>query len=219
MSVVCLAAGTSALYAGKLVDRTIAVVNGEHIFLSEFEQIAEPMIEQYKKENPDWTKEKIREFEETILDELVNNKLIVQEANKRRIHVSKRQLDEQMGKVRDQFPSQKVFEEELEKQNLTEKKLKKRIEEQLMAEELTHIEVKSKVEKPTAEEIEELLLILKKKLNGETIKGLTEQEEQSIDSLVKLIDNYLSNLEAQEKYKKWIKNLRLNSKIKINSIE
>lgn len=214
-----LLAGFSALCFGKLVDRTVAVVNGEQILLSEFEQISSPMLEQKKKENPDMSEADIREFKELVLSELVNNKLIVQEAKKRKIHVSKRQIEEQMDKIKDQFPNAQAFKDELKKQGLTEEGFKARIEEQLMAEEITFTEVKNKVSKTTPAEVDTLMANLKKKLNGEPVKNLSEQEEQGLDSLVKLIENYLSNLKAQDKYRGWIEVLKKRSKITINSIE
>jgi hypothetical protein len=218
-------AGT--FYGQKVLDKTVAIVNNEQILLSEYQKIADPMVEQWKtkneKENPDWSADKtagkLKEFKNTVLEELVNNKLIVQEAVKAKKHASRRQVDEQLDKIKKQFTTQKEFQDELVKQGLTEASFRKRIEEQLIAEELTYEKVKAPMKKATPKDIDDLLAVLKKKLNDEEVKGLSEQEEQGINTLVEGIKNYMDSINAQDEYQKWIKALRAKSKIKINPIE
>jgi len=202
-----------------LSDKVIAVVNDETILLSEFEKVSQPMIEDYKKKNPDITDEKIKKFKETILNEMVNNKLIIQKSKKEKIPISKRQLDQQINNIKNQFGTESSFEAELRKENLTKEKFEERVKEQLMAEELTYREVTSNVTPPTQEEIDTLLKLIKQKLNGEKIEGLSEQENEDLTTLSKLINQFLTNKKTQSLYNKWVEKLRKEANIKINPIE
>jgi hypothetical protein len=211
---------STSLHSGKVIDRVLAQVNDEQISLTEFEKVSGPLVEEYKKKMPNATDEQIKEFKESILSEMVNNKLIVQEAKKRKIVVTPRQIEEQEKKIKSQFSSESEFKKQLEQEGMTYKKFKDRIKEQLMAEELTYMEVTSKIsQEPTKAEIKRLLDLLEKKLNNETLKDVTEQEEQSIEQLSELIKRYFVNKKQQEKYNEWVKKLRDKSKVIINPIE
>ena len=75
----------------KVVDRTLAVVNGEAIMLSEFNKIIDPVIEQYKlvtplaEQNPD----KVKELKQRLLDQMIDDKLLKQEAKKQKLEKKK----------------------------------------------------------------------------------------------------------------------------------
>jgi hypothetical protein len=200
-------------------DKTLAIVNNEAIMQSDYDRLSEPMIENYRRNKPNMTEEQIQKLRQSMLDEMVNNKLIIQEAKKQKITVSQRQLDEQLKKIKDQFGSEATFKAELRKANLTPEKLTDQIKEQLMVEELSYREVNSKVSEPTADDTTKLIDMLKKKLNGETIETLTDQENEELDQLANLVKKYLSNKKAQEVYNAWMKDLRSKSNIKVNPLD
>jgi len=209
---------TVAYSQDKTKDRTLAIVNNEPIMYSEFERVAEAMIDNYKKSNPEISEEKISKLKQTILDEMINNKLIIQESKKDKITVSQRMLDEQITKIKKNFESDTAFRAELRKEGLTEEKFKDRIKEQMMAEELTYREVQSKVVDPAKDETDNLFDMLKKKVNGEKL-DISEQESEELAQLTQLIDKYLKNKKAQDVYAKWMAQLRLKANLKINSID
>lgn len=205
----------------KEVEKTLAIVNDEQILSSDYERISGPLIEEFKKKNPKAKDSEIEEFKRTILEEMVNNKLIVQQAKKQKIQVSQRALDEQIKKIKDNFDSDKEFREELKKEKMTYEQFVQRIKDQLMAEELTYREVTSKIPKTFSEkEVDEILTQVKNKLTGKEIDSdISEQEKQGIESIAELITKYMQNKKAQEKYAEWVKKLRNQSKVKINPIE
>jgi len=186
----------TGLLAEKVVDRTIAIVNGEHILLSDFEKIADQTIEQYKLIAPkeDFTDEKIKEIKQKILDQMIDEKLIIQKAKEKNIKVSKRELEQGIQQIKSRFKSEDEFRKELQKENLTEKKFEKRIEEQLMAIKLIDLEVKSKITPPEEEEIKQLYNKIMDFINKKTKPSSLSEEDKEIETLAGLIQRKYSEL-------------------------
>lgn len=203
------------------VERTLAIVNDEQILTSDFGRISLPLIEEFNKKNPKATDDELAEFKKTILEEMVNNKLIVQQAKKQKIAVSQRNLDEQINKIKGSFDTDKEFREELKKEKMSYDQFVGRIKDQLMAEELTYREVTSKIPKTfTEKEIDEILAQVKNKLLGRELDGgLSDQQKQGIETVSEVFNRYVQNLKAQEKYSEWVKKLRAQGKVKINSLD
>ena len=88
-----LPSGTAAA-AAEMVDRIVAVVNGDIIVLSELRQISrnylDRMSDQFKVAGGD---EQLREAERRILDQLIDEKLVNQEADRLAITFSEREVD------------------------------------------------------------------------------------------------------------------------------
>ncbi len=82
-------------YAAKVVNRTIATVNGDAILLSEFEKNWVAFQEQQKgllpsdKMNQEWQKETKRR----ILEQMIDDKILLQQAKKSKVRVSKREQE------------------------------------------------------------------------------------------------------------------------------
>ncbi len=80
--------------AAETVDRIVAVVNGDIIVLSELRQVSrnyiDRMSEQFKVAGGD---EQLREAERRILDQLIEEKLVNQEADRLAITFSEREVD------------------------------------------------------------------------------------------------------------------------------
>jgi peptidyl-prolyl cis-trans isomerase SurA len=90
--IMALSPGVAA--GAETVDRIVAVVNGEIIVLSELRVISQnymrQMSEQFKVEAGD---EQFREAERRILDQLIDEKLVNQEADRLTITISEREID------------------------------------------------------------------------------------------------------------------------------
>ncbi len=157
----------------EVVGKSIALVNGEAIFLSEFEKNWSTIVDQRKRMTPG--EELSPEIEATqkkqLLDQMVEEKLLLQEAEKRKIKVPKRQLEEGTLQVKNRFkilppgakptkaeferpltPAENIeFQKELKKQDLSEKDFEKKIEGQLKTLQLTDEEVRNRVSSPFKE--------------------------------------------------------------------
>lgn len=168
--VVLVSASMVGIAKGELVGKSIATVNGEAIFLTEFKNNWNAFLDQHNRLAPqdkvtdEWKKEQ----KETLLDQMIEEKLLLQEAKRQHVKVQKRQLEEGIRQVQNRFkrlapgkrPTKEDYDRELTKeeksdflkelkdQDLTEKEFEKKIEDQLRIVRLTEIEIKSKVEPP-----------------------------------------------------------------------
>ena len=96
-----------------------ARVNGEPVLWSEVDtevnrfvtQVgADPKSKEFEKQKADLTK--------GIVDQLILQKLIMQEARKRNVLATDKEVNEQLGRIRQQFPNEKAFGDALAKENL-----------------------------------------------------------------------------------------------------
>src|SRR5258708_7939597 len=141
----------------KVLDRTVATVNDQAIMLSEFQKNATPILEQFQKSAPpaEQTPEHVADIKKRVLDQMVDDRLLVQEAKKKNIHVSQLEVDDGVKKVRSRFNTDEEFNQELKKENMTNDEFRKHIQEQLATIKLIDQEVKAKTPPPSDEEIKE----------------------------------------------------------------
>lgn len=162
--------------SAEVIGKSIATVNGEAIFSVEFENNYEALLEQQKRATPNDAipPEVLKNGKKMLLEQMIEEKLLVQEANKRKITVPKRQLEEGILQVKNRFkvmapgvkPSKEEFEreltakekqdflEELKQQNITEKEFEAKINDQLKVLRLTEEEIRGRVAIPVKEEKE-----------------------------------------------------------------
>lgn len=186
----------------KVVSKTIAVVNNEPIFEDELEKEAEPFIERYQKSAPEKERspEKITELRKEILNRMVEEKLLLQEAKTKKIRVTKVEIErgidqfkepftvDEDGKQRQVNQIEKAFQEQLKKEGMTQEQFNKRVEEQLMKVKLIEQDVKAKVEMPKEEEVKKFFDRIQKKLKGETVEGLSKNEETDLMQITKYME-------------------------------
>ncbi|MFH2070515.1 MAG: peptidylprolyl isomerase [Elusimicrobiota bacterium] len=189
----CALAGAlihTTLDSAEVIDRTVAIVNGEHILLSDLEKITGPTVEIYRAQasQTELTDDKIKELKQNILDQLINDRLLLQQAKKDvRIKISKRELEQGMAHIKSRFKNDAEFKAELLKEKITEKKFNEKIEEQLMALKLIDLEIKSKVTPPGDSEIRSLFGKIKKVLDGQELKDESEDDKKDIETIARII--------------------------------
>jgi peptidyl-prolyl cis-trans isomerase SurA len=77
-----------------VVERFVAVVNEEVIFLSELEELGKRYFEEVRKNAPPGEAEpRLREARKEVLAQLIENKLLSQEIKKRKVEVSEKDVD------------------------------------------------------------------------------------------------------------------------------
>lgn len=170
-----------------VVNKTIAIVNGEAILLSELEKNVQFLVEQYKLLTPasEQTTEKVRQLKKDILNQMIDERLLLQEAKKRKIVVAKREIEDGVNEVKRRFPTLEDFQAELKKQSLTEADFEKRIRDQLMVIKLIDLEIKAKVGVPKEEETIKLYDKIVSQIDGKKDPNLSVEEENEIASLAK----------------------------------
>ncbi|MDD5258907.1 MAG: peptidylprolyl isomerase [bacterium] len=149
--------GSSMLLA-KVVNKTVAVVNNEIITLEDFNKKTGPMIEQYRQayKGAD-AEEKLKEMKKEMLNQMVEEKLLRQEAKKQNIIVTKQDIQKGVDEVKKRFKPDNNYQEykdELKRQGYTEKVFENDIKEQLMVMQLIDKEIKSKAVLPTEAEVQ-----------------------------------------------------------------
>lgn len=137
---------TSGNIQAEVVEKVIAVVNGEIILHSELDSIVKPIVVDNKnKFEGEEGKKKLKELKNDILNRMIEEKLIVQEAKEKNIEISKGEIENALKETKNKFTSESEFEKALKNQGMTLDRLKERVKENLMAQRLMGTEVKSKV--------------------------------------------------------------------------
>ena len=133
LSACVIAAFAVGPVSAKVVDKTLAIVNGDPIMTSEFDKTVEPAMDQNKQYTPpaEQTAAKLLEFRQKLLDQMVDDKILKQEATKRKIHVSAKELEDGIKEIKKRFKTEAEFQDELRKSELTQAQFDKRIQDQL----------------------------------------------------------------------------------------
>ena len=140
----------------RVVDKTVATVDGDVILMSEYERRAKPLIEEYEKFLTGPDKEiRIKEFKEKILDQMIDEKVLIHEAKKKNMRVTGKEIQDGIEEIKKRFPTEEEYNQELARQGLVGKKFEEQVKEQLMVIKLIDQEVKAKVVPPTDSEIED----------------------------------------------------------------
>ncbi len=176
------------VYSG-VVDKVIVKVNNENIMKSEFDKLYASTLEQLKQLSSKELDEKdLAEIKQKVLDQMIAEKLMLQEAKRRNIKVTKREIEEGIKTVKSRFPNDQAFQNELKKENLTEKQFEKRIEEQIMVLKLIDEVIKKNVPQPTEQEAKEVFNKIMKIIDGKNLDS--KEENDDIKVLAQLVERY-----------------------------
>ncbi|OQY29653.1 MAG: hypothetical protein B6244_03015 [Candidatus Cloacimonetes bacterium 4572_55] len=135
----------------EVVDCIVAKVNDEIILQSEVDESIELHFSQLQKYPTD---EEIQQARDEYLNQMVENLILVQEAKNADISVQSSEINQALNETLDnmmsKFPSQQMFEKELEREGLSLVDLKRRyrkdIRNQLMINRLIDVEIRSQIE-------------------------------------------------------------------------
>ncbi|MCM8812999.1 MAG: peptidylprolyl isomerase [Candidatus Omnitrophica bacterium] len=122
----------------------VAIVNGAPITNTDVDELIAPLFQQYKNSyQGDELKQKLAEARADILQQLIEDKLILQEAAKKKLKVEKEEVERLIDELRSNFPSSADFEAALKNQNTTLGEVRKRYEEQLLIKKAVEVNVLS----------------------------------------------------------------------------
>ena len=126
-----------------IVDRIAAIVNQEVITLSEVEKWSGPLQKEIEAKDRLEKREKVNEVCRKVLEKLVEEKLIEQEAKKTGIKVSRKEVESTLEEIKRQNgSSQEELEIALAKEGLTLEAFKQQIEKRLLRNRLVSWSVK-----------------------------------------------------------------------------
>jgi peptidyl-prolyl cis-trans isomerase SurA len=152
LTVVTLSIHTSPASA-EIIDSSVAVVNQDVITRSDVNRIGEAVFRQINEEVPAEQREQaLQQARNRIITQLIENKLLSQQATARNISVTKAELDHARNQViqRNNFTDQD-FRNELQKMGLSQEQYRETLREQILRSKLINYEVRSKVVVPDKE--------------------------------------------------------------------
>jgi peptidyl-prolyl cis-trans isomerase C len=181
----------------KTVDTVLVTVNGEAIYLSEFEKNWGGYLDQQKKLLPpgQMTPQWEQDNKKLLLNEMVEQRLLLQEAKKKEVKVPKKDLEEGIRQVKERFkfdeqgrplsPSEadEAFKKELAKEGLTQKQFEDRIEDQLRVIMLTNEVIRSKVKPPTDDAINALFQKVQARMAEAKPTPTNDPQQADIDAM------------------------------------
>ncbi len=141
-----ISCAASAHAKQELLDRVVAVVNDDVITQSELDGLLRPLYEQYMRDYSGQTVMKmLAEAQDKLLSQLIEDRLVHQEAVNKKLDVSEAEMDREMAVFRQRFGSEAKLEEALRTENISIKDLQDKLKKQALVRKLHDIEVRSKV--------------------------------------------------------------------------
>lgn len=182
--------GASLLNA-KVVDSTVATVNGKPILNSEYEKVTQGTLENYKNREPAVleNKDNVTAIKEEVLNQMIIEQLLLQAAKEQNIKVKDSEINESIVEIKKRFQrdasgkeltekeAQKAFNDELKKEGLTYKQFESRIKDQLSVKKMIDSVAREKAKAPTKEQTQQLYDDIRVLMKGEQaeIKKLSKE--------------------------------------------
>ncbi len=193
------------LLNAKVVDSSVATVNGQAISSSQYNKLLDTVMANYKTQNPQILEnpQNVAALKQEVLNELITETLLSQNAKKENIKVKDSEvadaingikarfaIDPLTGKqITDQKQIENAFNDELKKEGLTYAQFEARIKDQIAMRKLIDSVVNSKITPPTKEEVKALYddVILIMGGDEEKVKALPKNRlEQAVPLAAKL---------------------------------
>lgn len=178
--------------ANQVVDRVVARVNNEAILLSEFNKRGEAVLREFTRlyEGED-KEERLLELKNEILDQMIDEKLLMQKALEEDITATSAEVDQGVEEIRDRFESEIEFQNEITGQGYTRAEFRKSIEDQIRVIKLINEFVRDRVTPPTEEEA--------RAYYEENRAGMVTPERVSARHILIRITDEVSQSEARSK--------------------
>lgn len=139
---------TATAAPAKVVDRIVAVVNDDIIVLQELKELLTPYEAQMHVSgySPEKQRNMIFEVRQTLLNQLIDQKLIEQIAAKSELTVEEKDIDSSVERIKEENRlTDEDFREALQAQGLTMDSFRKKMRSQILASRLETLEVKRKI--------------------------------------------------------------------------
>jgi parvulin-like peptidyl-prolyl isomerase len=168
----------------KNADKTLALINGEPLFGSEFYTLFDPILEEYTQNVPasEQTKQKENELKDAILNQKISEIILNQEVKKQKIKVSKKEIQEGIDEIKKNFSNESDFQEFLKKNNMSISALEKNVIKQISIKKLLKQNIENKIKMPTETEARDLYDKATAKVKGTKI-NLSAEEDFIVSNL------------------------------------
>ena len=206
---VALAAGVQA----KVMESSVATVNGQPILASEYDSFLESVVEQYQANAPQLLQRPYAKdvLGKEVLKELISKELVYQASQEAKITVKDSELDEGLNEIKSRFTidektgkadpkgAEKRFNEALKKQGMTLKSYRAKLSKEIASRKLMEQELRKTI-KPVEEAdakalYDEVQAVLKN--NTKKIKAMEKENPQHLQE-VQAIAAKLKQLSAEQ---------------------
>ncbi len=188
-----------------------AIVNGETILKEEFDNYLNSVKASYAQQGLDLDAEEnmdmLAQLEGQLLDDMIAKTLLLAEAEKEEIEISRETVEEEVELLREQLGAEQ-FEEILAAENLTEADLQRDIADQLRIERLLELRIPEKELVVTDEEIAQYFEQLVDSWEG-------DDAEQSVEDLRPQIEQSLQAEKYERAVMDFIEKLRAEADVEI----
>ena len=129
-------------------DAIIAVVNDETITLKDLKEYLNAIYLQLVSDgkNEEQIQKIMTDYEINGIDQLIDDKLLVDEANKKQMQIRPKLIDERLLQMKSHYPSEKEFLDALAEDGLTVGDLKNRVTDQLKKKYIIETQVRSQIQ-------------------------------------------------------------------------
>lgn len=142
----------TTLSIANVIDSCVAVVNNDVITLSEVNEAGKPIFKRIAEQvSPGQLAEALKQARKTIINKLIDKKLLLQQAKMMQISVSDEEVDQALARLLERNnTSMDRFRQELTKMGMTEEQYRQNLREQALGSKLINYEVRSKIIIPEA---------------------------------------------------------------------
>ncbi|MBB6453512.1 hypothetical protein HNQ94_001961 [Salirhabdus euzebyi] len=186
-------------------DVVVAVVNGKEIKGIDYNAFYQQVLSFYQQQGQDVSSDEMAvQLKQTILNELIGQELIAQDAEKKGYEASEEEINEQIDMVKSQFDDQEQYQELLEQSNITEDELRAQLADQIKTN--NYIEEEVNVGEVSEEEIQTYY---------DQYKEMAQDEAPELEEVRDQIVAELQREKQGEQIAKLVEELKENSEIDI----
>ncbi|OIN99317.1 hypothetical protein COY52_02695 [Candidatus Desantisbacteria bacterium CG_4_10_14_0_8_um_filter_48_22] len=185
-------------YAAQVVERIVAKVNDEVIFKSELDEY----VRNARAQMGDRITGSESELARKALDQMIEEKILLQEAKKEDIEATEDDLKTALQNIRDKFPSKDEFDREMKKQGMTLADLQETLKKQVKILRLIEKNVKRKIQVTSGE-------------GREYYRQHKDEIGKPLDSAKEEINNIIFEQKFNEAFGKWVEKLKKRAIIEI----
>ena len=187
----CIALLPAGAWA-KVMEDTVAAVNGAPILLSEYQKELATALDYWARTEPEAIRDpaNIRKLREKTLEQLIDREVLYQAGTKQKIKVHDRDIDTGIDEIKSRFKkdengkdltdaqAEAAFQKQLKADGLSYDQFRERLKKQVMARKLLEEEVRSKVKPPEEKEVRAYFEKIKAYVvsgSSESPKGMDEE--------------------------------------------
>ncbi len=126
----------------RVIDGIAIIVNKDAILVSEINEAMAPLMQEYRvRYQGDELKKKMKELRETIIEQAIDTKLILQVAKRKGLVADQKDVDNRVEIVKSRFPSEDIFLQALAAKGITYLEYREQVAEQVLVQETIRSEV------------------------------------------------------------------------------